>query len=143
MSLVLAFMDPAGQASGQVRQGITKAGTGFFLGGEGRLVTAAHLVAGCAGVRVVPEGGVALAAEVESRDPALDVAVLRVGGAAPPSAELAPALPAPGAPLTAVGYPEAAAGGRARFAGLDARSSCRSRGRPSGCRCAGRSPMPG
>ena len=68
-------------------------------------------MAGCAGVQVVPEGGTALAAEVESRDRALDVAVLRVGGAAPPPAELAPVLPAPGAALTAVGYPEAAAGG--------------------------------
>ena len=101
----------AGDRAGARSGGGTKAGTGFFLGGEGRLVTAAHLVAGCAGVQVVPEGGAGLAAEVESRDPTLDVAVLRVSGAAPRSAELAPALPAPGAPLTAVGYPEAAAGG--------------------------------
>jgi S1-C subfamily serine protease len=111
VALALAGAGSAGEADGDGRQGIAKAGTGFFLGGEGRLVTAAHLVAGCAGVQVVPEGGVGLAAEVESRDRALDVAVLRVGGAAPRSAELAPALPAPGAPLTAVGYPEAAAGG--------------------------------
>ena len=111
VTLTLASAGSAGEADGKGGQGIAKAGTGFFLGGEGRLVTAAHLVAGCAGVQVVPEGGVALAAEVESRDRALDVAVLRVSGAAPRSAELAPALPAPGAPLTAVGYPEAAAGG--------------------------------
>ncbi|MFL5334001.1 MAG: serine protease [Geminicoccaceae bacterium] len=90
---------------------IGKAGTGFFLGGAGRLVTAAHLVAGCAVVRVVPEGGAGLAAKVESRDAGLDVAVLRVSGGAPVPAALAPELPAAGAYLTAVGYPEAAAGG--------------------------------
>ena len=111
VTLTLASAGSAGEADGKGGQGIAKAGTGFFLGCEGRLVTAAHLVAGCAGVRVVPEGGVGLAAEVESRDPTLDVAVLRVSGAAPRSAGLAPLLPAPGAALTAVGYPEAAAGG--------------------------------
>ena len=75
---------------------VAKAGSGFFLGG-GRLVTAAHLVAGCAAVRVVPEGGGELLAEVEASDPELDLAVLRVRGAAAVAAELAPGLPAPGA----------------------------------------------
>ena len=41
----------------------------------------------------------------------LDLAVLRVRGAAAVAAELAPDLPAPGAPLVAWGYPEAASGG--------------------------------
>ena len=48
-------------------EAVAKAGSGFFLGG-GRLVTAAHLVAGCVAVRVVPEGGGELPAEVEASD---------------------------------------------------------------------------
>ena len=89
-----------------------KAGTGFFLGGEGRLVTAAHLVSGCAAVQVVPEDGAVLEAELLSADAARDFAVLRVGGVAPASAALARGLPGSDATLTAVGYPDAAKGGR-------------------------------
>ena len=90
---------------------IAKAGSGFFLGEPGRLVTAAHLVAGCGAVRVVVEGGGALPAALRRADARLDVAELQVRGAAPPSAELATALPPPGAALTVLGYAEAASDG--------------------------------
>ncbi len=98
-----------GQVAAQA-DAVAKAGSGFFLGG-GRLVTAAHLVAGCVAVRVVPEGGGELPAEVEASDLELDLAVLRVRGAAAVVAELAPGLPAPGTRLVARGYPEAASSG--------------------------------
>ena len=90
---------------------VARAGTGFFLGGAGRLVTAAHLVAGCEAVQVQPEGRAALTAKILSADTALDVAALAVAGPTPPSAELMPDLPAAGAQLMAIGYPGAASGG--------------------------------
>ena len=71
-------------------------------------MTAAHLVAGCKAVQVIPEGGGALAAEIRSADAGLDVAELQVSGAAPPSAAVATALPPLGAKLVALGYAEAA-----------------------------------
>lgn len=85
-------------------------GSGFFLGGGGRLVTAAHVVAGCAAITVVPEGQPALPAEIATADAALDLAVLRVAGAAFPEPALAGEV-ATGSALTALGYPGAAGGG--------------------------------
>jgi S1-C subfamily serine protease len=90
---------------------VTRAGSGFFLGDPGRVATAAHLVAGCSAVEVVPEGGAALQAEIRSVDAALDVAELQVSGAAPTLAALILDLPALGAALTALGYAEAASDG--------------------------------
>ena len=59
-------------------------------------MTAAHLVAGCKAVQVIPEGGGALPAEIRSADAGLDVAELQVSGAAPPSAAVATGLAGPG-----------------------------------------------
>lgn len=94
-------------------------GSGFFLGGGGRLVTAAHVVAGCAAITVVPEGQPALPAEIATADAALDLAILRVAGAAFPEPALAGEVVAGGA-LTALGYPGAAGGGGLRTLPLTA-----------------------
>ena len=90
----------------------TSGGTGFFLG-KGRLVTAAHVVAGCAAITVVPEGSAALAAEVAARDLERDLAVLRVPGASFADPGLADDAPA-GTAFTALGYPAAGSGGPLR-----------------------------
>ena len=102
---------PAGEPGPPRPSAIARAGSGFFLGEPGRLVTAAHLVAGCGAVRAVIEGGGARPAALRRADTRLDVAELQVDGAAPPSAGLATALPAPGAALTVLGYAEAASDG--------------------------------
>jgi hypothetical protein len=88
-------------------------GTGFFLDGAGHLVTAAHVVAGCRAISVVPEGASPRPAEVVARDAVRDVAVLRVAGAAFPAPALVGEVTV-GAELTALGYPRAAAGGELR-----------------------------
>jgi S1-C subfamily serine protease len=90
----------------------TSGGTGFFLG-SGRLVTAAHVVAGCGVITVVPEGSAALTAEVAARDPELDLAVLRVPGARFADPGLADDAAA-GSAFTALGYPAAGRGGPLR-----------------------------
>jgi S1-C subfamily serine protease len=91
----------------------TTGGTGFFLGGAGHLVTAAHVVASCRAISVVPEGAAPRPAEAAARDAVRDVAVLRVAGAAFPGPDLVGEV-ATGAELTALGYPRAAAGGDLR-----------------------------
>jgi putative serine protease PepD len=63
------------------------AGSGFVLDEQGHVLTNAHVVAGAQRVLVVTDDGKRLAAEVVGRDPASDVAVVRVpdGSGLPPA----------------------------------------------------------
>lgn len=89
--------------------GIAASGTGFFVG-EGVLVTAAHVVAGCRAVGL----GDGTRLTVLAEDAGLDVAALAVPQRAGPALPLAPAAPARlGQRVHALGYPYYAIAGTA------------------------------
>ncbi len=104
-ALLLTLASPA------LANGASSGGSGFFFGGHGRLLTAAHVVAACGSISVVPQGASAHRAEVAMLDPVRDVAVLLVAGADFPDPGLADEV-AVGGSLTAFGYPGAASSAR-------------------------------
>lgn len=87
---------------------IGKAGTGFFIGEDGTLLTAAHVASGCGRMQIisryVPRTWVSLAASDETHD----VAILKAPGLRPPAvARLAASAPASGK-LFILGFPATA-----------------------------------
>jgi serine protease Do len=52
-------------------------GTGFFVNGDGLIVTNAHVVEGCGGIRTIADSGASADAAVIARDTSNDLAVLR------------------------------------------------------------------
>ena len=58
-------------------------GSGFFVDGEGHIVTSDHVVAGAAEVTVTLHDGTRHEARVVGRDARTDLAVLRIGGGGP------------------------------------------------------------
>lgn len=105
---VPAVLPPSPQGGADPMANIGKAGTGFFIGGDGSLLTAAHVVAGCRRMQVisqyVPRSWVSLVAADPERDIALlrttdyrPGAVVRIASSAPSSSR-----------LLVLGYPETA-----------------------------------
>ncbi len=96
-----------GVVSVQVRSGGGGGtGSGFAYDAAGHIVTNNHVVASGGAVSVVGADGRRRTAEIVGRDPASDIAVLRVDGAAYPPLTLAdPAAVRVGEPVLAVGSP--------------------------------------
>lgn len=106
---VPAVLPPVPPAKADPMAAIVKAGTGFFVGADGSLLTAAHVAAGCGRMQVVsrsvPRSWASLVAADPERDLALlrtidyrPTAVARIAGSGPSSAK-----------LLIIGYPETAA----------------------------------
>ena len=86
--------------------GETSYGTGFVLGEPGLVVTNAHVVRGVTRVMVRTfEGALLASVEVLEADTRVDVAVLRVTGLSAAPLQPAPAEPAVGTRVLAVGHP--------------------------------------
>ena len=85
-------------------------GSGFFVSGNGLLLTAAHLVSACRRIDVVGSGGAAVGVRLLRDDQMADVAVLRVpalrGSAHTPALRLADRAAAADGALRVVGYPD-------------------------------------
>jgi S1-C subfamily serine protease len=100
-----AVVTPSQVDSGDSGPVIGKAGTGFFVGDDGTLLTAAHVVNECARTQVIsrymPRTWVSLVAADQEHD----IAVLRAVGTHPPAiVHLAAAAPTSGK-LLILGYP--------------------------------------
>jgi putative serine protease PepD len=99
---------PTLPANGDPDNAIGRAGTGFFVGGDGTLLTAAHVVKECSRMQIiskyVPRTWVSLIAS----DEANDIAILKAVDLHPPSvARIASGSPV-SAKLFVLGYPESA-----------------------------------
>lgn len=81
--------------------GALKSGSGFRVSGEGHILTNAHVVEGCAEVRLPSAGPVSVAA----RDDAVDLALLKGLAGKPFAAFRQGRGVRPGAGVVAVGYP--------------------------------------
>ena len=57
-------------------QGRVKSGTGFFVSGDGFLVTSAHVVAGCPDISIWPADGAPWTGQLVAVDAGLDIALL-------------------------------------------------------------------
>ncbi len=66
---------------GPTQESETEAGAGFVLDGQGRILTAAHVVAGASSIVVTFQNGLTRGAKVLGLDDSSDVAVLRVSPA--------------------------------------------------------------
>ena len=80
-------------------------GSGFFISGDGYIVTNNHLVERAASVFVTLEGGRQLTARVIGTDPKTDLALLKVEGAGFPAVTFAAKPPRVGDWVIAVGNP--------------------------------------
>jgi S1-C subfamily serine protease len=85
-------------------RGMLGVGSGIIVHPAGLILTNAHVVRG-EPVRIRLADGREFPAQVVSRDPAADLAVLLIGAADLPALELAPATPPPGSPVLALGHP--------------------------------------
>jgi S1-C subfamily serine protease len=63
---------------GPTQQSVTAEGSGFVIDGDGRILTAAHVVAGASSITVTFQDGATRGAKVLGVDDSSDVAVLRV-----------------------------------------------------------------
>jgi S1-C subfamily serine protease len=82
-------------------------GTGFYVGGNGLLLTVAHVVDGCGRIDLVGAGGSIKDASVLRRDPAADVALVFSASGAPfPVLKVAHRAPPGSGRLLVMGYPD-------------------------------------
>jgi len=87
---------------------IGKAGTGFFVSGDGTLLTAAHVVNGCSRTQVISKYVARTWVSVVALDRTHDIAILRATDLRPPAvARIASGAPA-GEKLFILGYPASA-----------------------------------
>lgn len=90
------------------RPGSGLAGTGFFVASDGSLLTAAHVVADCARIRVASRWVQPTDAQPLAADTAEDIALLRATHATPPATLPVGTPAAPGGRLFLLGYPASA-----------------------------------
>ncbi|MFW0796277.1 trypsin-like peptidase domain-containing protein [Gordonia sp. CPCC 205515] len=89
----------------QVRAGAAR-GSGFAFDEAGHVLTNAHVVGGSAAVEVQLANGEQRTARVVGRDPAVDLAVIRLDGTGPPSGQIGDSSALlVGQPVIAVGSP--------------------------------------
>jgi serine protease Do len=94
---------PRGGGGGGERQGL---GSGFFISGDGYVVTNNHVIDGAKTVQVTTDDGRTLDAKVIGADPKTDVALLKVtDGGSFPYVRLAKAAPRVGDWVVAIGNP--------------------------------------
>ncbi len=80
-------------------------GTGFFIAGDGLVMTAAHVVDGCKTTQVASRFVPTAPARILATDTRNDLALLRAPSVRPPGVMAFATAPAPGAHLTLYGYP--------------------------------------
>lgn len=99
----------------RVNVGTSGVGSGFFLTGDGLVLTAAHVVLGGEGpITVTTDDGVAHPAEIVGYDETRDLALLRASGSDFEALPLAASAPSVGDPVVAIGNSRGAFdGGRA------------------------------
>ena len=93
---------PGGDGTGA---GVAKAGTGFFVGADGTLLTAAHVVQGCARVQILSQYVTRSWVSVRSMDLEHDIAVLKATDQRPPGVASLASGPPAGTRLFILGYP--------------------------------------
>jgi S1-C subfamily serine protease len=94
------ILDPA--------MGTGKAGTGFFVGGNGTLLTAAHVVTGCGRIQVISKYLRRSWVSLLATDEADDIALLRVIDARPPAVVAVSSSAPVSGKLFVLGYPATA-----------------------------------
>ena len=96
---------PAQEAAGPA---IARAGTGFFVGSDGTLLTAAHVVRGCTRTQIVSQYVNRAWVSVVASDVANDIAILKVSDIRPPAIASIGNHPPMGLRLFILGYPTSA-----------------------------------
>jgi S1-C subfamily serine protease len=103
--VVVTPLVPGGADSGP---SIGKSGTGFFIGEDGTLLTAAHVARGCTRMQVISQFVTRAWVSLVAADPISDIAILKVPNLRSPAVlHLAAAAPAKGK-LLILGYPAGA-----------------------------------
>lgn len=105
IALLLFLASCSGPEPFTVPPGAVGSATGFFVRGDGLLVTAAHAAVGCGGLEVASERLRRTPAQLVASDQATDLALLRTAGNTPPGTlGAAPGAQSPG-DLVSLGYP--------------------------------------
>jgi S1-C subfamily serine protease len=105
---VPAVVSPAQQNGEDPGNDIGRAGTGFFVGVDGTLLTAAHVVKGCNRMQIISKYVARAWVSLVALDDANDIAVLKAVDLQPPAiARIATSAPASGK-LFMLGYPASA-----------------------------------
>jgi S1-C subfamily serine protease len=82
-----------------------KSGTGFFVTGDGYVITSGHVVAGCPGISVWSRQGSEGTGKIVALNPRLDIALISTGGGAPGYATTSDRpVPRAGEPVFTLGY---------------------------------------
>ena len=87
---------------------IGKAGTGFFVGDDGTLLTAAHVVKECRRMQVISKYLTRTWVSLIATDEEHDIAILKTADARPPAVVRVATASPTGAKLFILGYPESA-----------------------------------
>jgi len=104
--IVVTPSQPVG--NGQQGDIIGKAGTGFFVGDDGTLLTAAHVVKQCSRMQIISKYVARTWVSLVGTDDVNDVAVLKATGLHPPSVVRVSGAPPVSGKLFILGYPESA-----------------------------------
>jgi uncharacterized protein len=105
---VPAVVSPSELDSGDSGPVIGKAGTGFFVGEDGTLLTAAHVVNECSRMQVISKYVPRTWVSLVVADQEHDIAVLRAIGTHPPAIVHIASAPPTGGKLVILGYPASA-----------------------------------
>jgi S1-C subfamily serine protease len=105
MPAVVTPLQPTDEAIGSVDG---KAGTGFFIGDDGTLLTAAHVARGCGRMQIISKYVARAWVSLVATDEVHDIAILKAPNLRPPAVmHLASAAPSAGK-LFVMGYPASA-----------------------------------
>ncbi len=99
------YPDPPADTQATHKPGTGVTGTGFFVGSDGSLITAAHVVSGCRQTRIASAFVKPAAAVLIAADARQDIALLRASHVTPPATLPVGRPAAPGGRLFVLGYP--------------------------------------
>ncbi len=103
-----AVVTPSGSPDEAKGAADGKAGTGFFIGDDGTLLTAAHVASGCSRLQIISKYVERNWASLVASDADQDIALLKASGVRPPAVVHLASVAPIGGKLIVMGYPATA-----------------------------------